>query len=107
MSNFQIHDNRPPSMPEIAGKIFGASLVAASATGVWASVDEPIYVVDQTTPSYSAAAEKLLENRAVLSNLDFASKIATAYKTFVEYQEPLGEEFEAAIFTDIESLYEA
>lgn len=38
---------------------------------------------------------------------NFAQQIATIYNGFAEGQERLGAEFEAAIFSDIESLYEA
>lgn len=37
----------------------------------------------------------------------FAQQIAAIYNGFAERQERLGAEFEAAIFSDLESLYEA
>lgn len=36
----------------------------------------------------------------------FAQQIAAIYNGFAERQERLGAEFEAAIFSDLESLYE-
>lgn len=36
----------------------------------------------------------------------FAQQIATIYNSFAESQKRLGVEFEAAIFNDLESLYE-
>lgn len=38
---------------------------------------------------------------------DFAREITTIYAKLLARQEPLGSEFEAAIFDDIESLYES
>ena len=49
-----------------------------------------------------------MEGLAKQNPLDnFAQHIGQAYNTFAERQVGLGAEFEAAIFSDLESLYEA
>lgn len=62
------------------------------------------YEVQQVRGTYSDFMERL----AKPAGLDhFAQQIAAIYNSFAAQQTRLGAEFEAAIFSDLESLYEA
>lgn len=62
------------------------------------------YVVHQVRGTHSGFMESL----AKPAGFDhFAQQIATIYNSFADTQKRLGSEFEAAIFSDLESLYEA
>jgi hypothetical protein len=62
------------------------------------------YEVQQVRGTYS----DFMESLAKPSGVDqFAQQIAAIYNGFAERQERLDAEFEAAIFSDLESLYEA
>ena len=62
------------------------------------------YEVQQVRGTYSGFMESLAKPAGVDH---FAEQIAAIYNGFAERQERLGAEFEAAIFSDLESLYEA
>lgn len=62
------------------------------------------YEVQQVRGTYSGFMEGLAKPTSVDN---FAQQIAAIYSGFAESQERLGAEFEAAIFSDLESLYEA
>ena len=62
------------------------------------------YEVQQVRGTHSDFMEKL-GRRASIEQ--FAQQIAAIYNGFAERQGRLGPEFEAAIFSDLESLYEA
>lgn len=62
------------------------------------------YQVLQVRGTYSDFMESIAKPSGIEN---FAQQIATIYNGFAEGQERLGAEFEAAIFSDIESLYEA
>ncbi len=62
------------------------------------------YEVQQVRGTYSGFMESLAKPAGVDH---FAQQIAAIYNGFAERQERLGAEFEAAIFNDLESLYEA
>lgn len=62
------------------------------------------YEVQQVRGTYSDVLENLLKPAGVDH---FAQQVAAIYNSFAEGQERLGAEFEAAIFSDLESLYEA
>lgn len=62
------------------------------------------YGVQQERGTYSEVLEKL--TRPVKADR-FAEQMAAIYSSFTQRQERLGVEFEAAIFSDLESLYEA
>lgn len=62
------------------------------------------YQVEQVRGTYSDFIESLAKPAGVDH---FAQQIAAIYNGFAEGQERLGAEFEAAIFSDVESLYEA
>lgn len=62
------------------------------------------YEVQQVRGTHS----DFMESLAKPSGVDhFAQQVAAIYNAFAERQERLGAEFEAAIFSDLESLYEA
>lgn len=62
------------------------------------------YQVQQERGTYSA----FMENLARPVGVDcFAQQMSAIYSSFAQRQERLGVEFEAAIFSDLESLYEA
>lgn len=62
------------------------------------------YQVVQVGGTYS----DFMENFARPVGVDsFAQQFAAIYSSFAQRQERLGAEFEAAIFSDLESLYEA
>lgn len=62
------------------------------------------YEVQQERGTYS----DFIENLERPAETDyFAQQVAAIYSSFASRQERLGAEFEAAIFSDLESLYEA
>lgn len=80
--------------------VVGAALVVNQAP--YPARVEP-YEVQQTRNSYSDFLVQL--NRVHVAN-NFSFEMNQIYVAFAESQERLGLEFEAAIFCDIESLYE-
>lgn len=62
------------------------------------------YEVKQVCGTYSDFMERLARPAGVD---DFAQQIAAIYNGFAARQTRLGAEFEAALFNDLESLYEA
>ena len=61
------------------------------------------YEVRQTRGTHSDFLENLMKPAGMYS---FAQQVAAIYSGFAERQERLGDEFDAAIFSDLESLYE-
>ncbi len=84
---------------------FAVAMGAAILTGQlqYPSRVEPYQVV-QVGGTYSDFMEHLARPVGVDN---FAQQIAAIYSSFAQRQERLGPEFEAAIFSDLESLYEA
>lgn len=84
---------------------FAVAMGAAILTGQlqYPSRVEPYQVV-QVGGTYSDFMEHLARPVGVDN---FAQQIAAIYSSFAQRQERLGAEFEAAIFSDLESLYEA
>jgi hypothetical protein len=63
------------------------------------------YRIDQVGRTFSSFVEPLgLANHG---NEAFAKEVASIFSAFAERQEPLGAEFEAAIYSNLEELYEA
>lgn len=62
------------------------------------------FEIQQELGTYSAFMESLSRSEGTYH---FAQQIAEIYNSFAEGQKRLGAEFEAAIFSDLESLYEA
>ena len=91
------------SMGSVALAI-GAAMAAGQA--YWPTKEAPAYLINQTVPSYSEVTEQIL---AATRNphSTFVEQMASIYASFSERQELLGEEFEAAIFDDLDSLYES
>lgn len=81
---------------------------AVMATGqVYWPVDEPpAYVINQTVPSYSEITEQVL-SATKNPHSTFVEQMASIYAAFSQRQQLLGDEFEAAIFDDLDSLYES
>ncbi len=63
------------------------------------------YQIEQASSTFSFFEEGL--HTVTPANEVFAKEIASIYASFAERQEALGTEFEAAIFGDLEGLYEA
>lgn len=84
---------------------FAVAMSAAILTGQlqYPSRVEPYQVV-QVGGTYSDFMEHLARPVGVDN---FAQQVAAIYSSFAQRQERLGPEFEAAIFSDLESLYEA
>lgn len=83
----------------------GAAIAAGHAT--WPVQEFPAYVVEQTGPSYSPVSERALVSNLNSPYIDFANQIASIYASLNLRQENLGRAFEAAIFDDLDSLYES
>jgi hypothetical protein len=85
------------------------ALSAAMATGhvAWPVRDTPIYVVPQTSASYSPFVEQSLILAPQSNSSLFAREIARVYASMSEGQEPLGADFEAVWDANVDSLYEA
>lgn len=85
------------------------ALSAAMATGhvAWPVRDTPIYIVPQTSASYSQFVKQSLILAPQSNSSIFAREIAKVYATLSEGQEPLGAEFEAIWDANVDSLYEA
>jgi hypothetical protein len=62
------------------------------------------YQLQQVQGTHSNFIAKLMKP---VGTEQFAQQIAAIYNGFAERQERLGAEFEAAIFNDLESIYEA
>jgi len=86
---------------------FIAGVGAALATGQagWPEADLP-YVIERAEPSYSEGTERVLAGQKDPTP-GFVDQISLIFASFSQRQQPLGEEFEAAIFDDLDSLYEA
>lgn len=99
-----IHSQTPVSSKGVFVLAVGA---AALATGqaCWSETEAP-YVIKQTGPSYSEVTERILA-ASKNPHSNFVGQMASIYMSFSKRQELLGEEFEAAIFDDLDSLYEA
>ena len=83
---------------------FAVAMGAAMLTG---QLQYPLriepYQVRQVRGTYSDFMESLARP-VVVEN--FSQQMAAIYSSFAQRQERLGTEFEAAIFSDLESLYE-
>jgi hypothetical protein len=84
---------------------FAAAIGAAMLTGpmLYPHRVEP-YKLQQVGGTYSDFMDKLAKPAGLEH---FAQQVAAIYSSFAERQKRLGAEFEAAIFSDVESLYEA
>lgn len=85
------------------------ALGAAMATGqvAWPVRDTPVYIVLQTSASYSPFVEQSQIIAAQTNSSLFAREIAKFYASLSEGQEPLGADFEAVWDANVDSLYEA
>lgn len=63
------------------------------------------YEIEQVRGTYSEPFEKLKLQRQ--SNEDFVQQLMSAYNALAKRQTRLDPEFEAAIYDDLEGLYEA
>lgn len=91
--------------PTTASKV----VLAVSAAIVAGQLQYPLlaepYIVHQISGTYSDFVESLAARPRASET--FVLQVAAIYKSLEARQEPLGFEFEAAIFGDLESLYEA
>jgi len=82
--------------------------VAMSAAMLTAQFQYPVredpYEVQQERGTHSDFMESL---SSPIASDYFAQQVVEIYNSFAQRQERLGAEFEAAIFSDLESLYEA
>ena len=78
----------------------------ATGHAYWPAHELQPYVIDHTVSSYSEVTERIV---ALAKNPrpNFVDQMASIYSTFSQRQELLGQEFEAAIFDDLDSLYES
>lgn len=97
----ELAETRPTSTSTTFAVAFGAAMLASQ---FHYPPRVEAYEVQQVRGTYSSFREGL-EKPAGVDH--FAQQIATIYNGFAERQERLGAEFEAAIFSDLESLYEA
>lgn len=105
MNNLTPITNSQTATGGLAFAVFGAAMAAIHP--VWPENETPSYVVVQTDRSYSQLSEHLISAAKQNPHADFASDMAAIYASLSERQERLGEEFEAAIFSDLDSLYES
>ena len=73
----------------------------------WPTKEPANYTVARTAPSYSYISDQIVKTVTQHSHLTFARDMAAIYATLSDRQIRLGEEFESAIFEDLDSLYEA
>lgn len=99
-----IHTQTPASSMGSVALAIGTAIATGQA--YWPAEEVPAYVINQTVPSYSEVTEKILATTRN-PHSTFVDQMASIYASFSERQELLGEEFEAAIFDDLDSLYES
>lgn len=87
--------------------VFAVGAAMAAGQPAWPVRETPSYMVVETTPSYSQFSEQMMAAAKQPAHADFARDMAAIYASLSERQERLGEEFEAAIFDDLDSLYES
>jgi hypothetical protein len=80
------------------------SVGASAAVTPWSDGDWPRYSAKIESSTYSSVFPADLSGIRVAGR--FEQKFNDVYTAFVAAQVPLGAEFEAAIFDDVESLYE-
>lgn len=85
---------------------FAVGAVIAAGQPAWPVRETPNYVVTQTASSYSQFSEQVMVAAQQPAHADFVRDMAAIYASLSERQERLGDEFEAAIFVDLDSLYE-
>lgn len=86
---------------------FAVGAAMAAGQPAWPVRETPSYMVTQTTPSYSQFSEQVMLAAKQPPHADFARDMAAIYASLSERQERLGDEFAAAIFDDLDSLYES
>lgn len=100
LSMIELTDTRPTTTT------FAFAIGAAMLTGnLQYPLQDMPYEVQQVRGTYSTFLEGLAVNS--MDEEHFAQQVAAIYNSLAQRQERLGEEFEAAIFSDLESLYEA
>lgn len=84
--------------------VIGTAIAAGQA--FWPADEAPTYIIDQIRPSYSEVSEQVLA-ATKSPHSSFVNQIASIYASFSQRQQLLGGEFEAAIFENLDSLYES
>lgn len=99
-----IQSQTPMSSMGTVAIAIGTALATGQA--YWPSMDAPAYVIQHTGSSYSQVTEQVL---ASIENphSSFVDHMASIYASLSQRQQLLGQDFEAAIFDDLDSLYES
>ena len=100
-----ISSQTPQTAPSTLALAIGATMAAGPS--VWPVREAPSYIVTETAPSYSQLSEQINAAAKQPAHADFARDMATIYASLSERQKRLGNEFEEAIFGDLDSLYES
>lgn len=104
MNNIAIDQTSKTSTGALAFAI-GTAMMAGHPT--WPTQSEPSYTIEKTTASYSQFRKQLIADAEQPFSLEFPHQVASIFSSLNKRQERLGEDFERAIFGDLESLYEA
>ncbi len=100
-------NSRQTSQTAIGALAIAVGTAMAAGQADWPSQETPSYIVPHTTPSYSYFSEQALNALKQHPRSDFAHDMAAIYASLSQRQVRLGEQFELAIFEDLDSLYEA
>lgn len=95
------------SQTSVGALAFAVGAAMAAGHPAWPTQETPSYIVTQTTSSYSEFSEQVMVASKQPAHADFARHMAAIYASLSERQEHLGEQFETAIFDDLDSLYES
>ncbi|WP_139212331.1 hypothetical protein [Jannaschia pohangensis] len=99
--------NEQTSQTATGAIAFAVGAAMAAGQPAWPERETPSYTVVQIAPSYSQFSEQVMTKSKQPSHIDFARDVAAIYASVSERQERLGAEYEAAIFDDLDGLYEA
>lgn len=94
------------SMSSMGTVAIAIGTAIATGQAYWPVDEAPTYVIQQTRSSYSAVSEQVFA-ATINPHSNFVDQMASIYASFSNRQQSLGREFEAAIFDDLDSLYES
>ena len=72
----------------------------------WPTREAPSYMVTRTAPSYSHFSNQVINVVKQHPHSGFAQEVAAIYASLSQRQVHLGEDFESAIYEDLDGLYE-
>ena len=103
----RISSNHTSQTTSVIAFAFGAVMVTEPP--VWPSIEIPNYRIENSvTSSYSLISDQFMnDTEQQYSVADFARDMASIFVPLNQKQQRLGEEFEKALFKNLESLYEA